>query len=454
MQAFLDPLKACGRRITAMSPAAILAIGWLGIVLYAHPGYMSYDSVYQLLEARAGVFSDGHPPAMAALWKVVDLVIAGPFGMLVIQTTCFVLGAYLVLARHMRPRRAALGAVAIVWFPAISSTLAVIWKDSQMAGFLMLGTGLLVAPRRRTRLCGLALLAVATMMRHNALTMTFSIVGLLFVWDETHRWWKRYPLAIAAWVAITLFAQLTNGALTSDERHLWHRSLALLDIVGTLRNTPPVPEAELQPILAGTPVRSPGDVSAQAHAPSAEPSPIDELWAVTNQVFRQPDTAAERAAVSRAWRDVVFGHPRGYLAYRWGVFTQLLGLSHPDPGSVVYVWFADVQDPATSARSVDHDATPSELQEALQVQMRRWGRGWMFRPYLYLVLSLLLLPLSLRYREAAAILLSGIGSEAALFFLTPTTDFRYSFGLVVTTAFGLVMLFADRYRRAGVETSL
>src|SRR5262249_13915818 len=104
-----------GSRIRALSPRKILAIGWVGLLLYGSPGHMSYDSVGQLLEARSGVFSDGHPPAMAALWRAVDSVIAGPLGMLLIQSLAFLAGAYLLFKRRMSPRAAAITASLLLW---------------------------------------------------------------------------------------------------------------------------------------------------------------------------------------------------------------------------------------------------------------------------------------------------------------------------------------------------
>ena len=63
--------------------AAILAVAWAGLAVYAYPGYLSFDSGWQLREARTGVFSDWHPPVMAAIWSLVDRVVAGPIGMFV-----------------------------------------------------------------------------------------------------------------------------------------------------------------------------------------------------------------------------------------------------------------------------------------------------------------------------------------------------------------------------------
>jgi len=196
-------LTSVGARVRRATPLHILVAGWLGFLLYAYPGYMSFDSVYQLGEARSGVFSDGHPPAMAELWRFADGVVSGPVGMLLIQSTCFLAGIYLLFVRRLRPRTAALVSVGVLWFPPVASLMAVIWKDSQMTAFLVLGTALMLDERRARKLIGLALLALGTAMRHNALVMTFPLVVILFTWRPGLGFWKRHALAFAAWIAVT-----------------------------------------------------------------------------------------------------------------------------------------------------------------------------------------------------------------------------------------------------------
>jgi hypothetical protein len=63
--------------VRAASPHAILAIGFGLFLVYAFPGYMSSDSVNQIIEARTAVFSNAHPPIMAAEWRVLEVFVSG-----------------------------------------------------------------------------------------------------------------------------------------------------------------------------------------------------------------------------------------------------------------------------------------------------------------------------------------------------------------------------------------
>ncbi len=437
-----------GETIAKVKPFTILVLGWVGLMLYAYPGYMSYDSTSQLTEARSGIYSDWHPPAMAALWRYVDFVIPGPFGMLIIQSVCFLTGAYLLLRRVMSARAAAICASLLLWFPAVSSIMAVIWKDSQMAGFLLLGTALMLSPRRRIKLTGIAFLLLGSMMRHNAFTMTFPLVVLLFVWSTKHGWLKRHAISIATWLAITVSAQLLSGWLTDNPQHLWHRSLALIDIVGTLSYADPISDAELAPMFEGTPIVAKDRLQGRARKAYNPDWTLDVIWSETNRLFSEPTTVEQREAITRAWKKIVTGNPRAYLSYRMEMFRRLIQFSNKPVGSSIYVWFTDIQDLQGSAQRLQHNSSASKVQAKLQYAMIWLGTTWLFKPYMYLFIALALLPFCLRDRYVFALITSGLTSEAALFILGPTLDFRYSFWLVITCVMVAMISIA---RRAGAR---
>ncbi len=436
------------RRLT---PRQILLIGWAGFLAYAWPGFMSFDSVYQLQESRSGYFSDGHPPMMAQLWRIVELFIAGPAGMLMLQSIAFLVGVYLIFLKRMSGRTAAIAAIAMLWFPPVGTIMGVIWKDSQMTAWIVLGVGLMLSDRRRTRLFGLASIALGTAMRHNALVMTLPLVVLLFVWSPEHRFVKRYAIAIVAWIVVTMSARFASQALTDEQRYIYANSLVLCDMTSTLRYIDePLSDEKLLEMLQGTTLIPKHDLHARTRKEDRAGGYIDNLWWNTYAFFRIPKTDAERAANQKAWKAIVFGHPEAYLTYRWEVFHRLLGIGEPQ-ASPFYTWFVDVQSPLYTHMRIYHDASPSHLQEGLR-EVTHWiGRSPLSRVMVYLVLAFLLLPFCIRDREVLAWILSAFANESFLFLFSPTTDWRYSYWLVLAVAFGVVLLVA---RRASTRNKL
>lgn len=402
----------------------LLGGGWLLFALYAYPGYMSFDSGWQLREARAGWFTDWHPPVMALIWRWLDKLWAGPLGMLVLQSGCFLIGTYLVLRSAIRPILAAALAACVLLFPPIATTLAVIWKDSLMLGLLVLAIGV----SRRSRAAAVVLLVLASAMRHNAMTMTLPLVIVLCPWTR----WRRFVLGTAVWLAITLAAIGSNAALTDEKAHPWHASVAMFDIVGTIRFAPPLADAELRDVLAGTRLQVEHDVQAEAIRAY---NPFDGVFTILRRNFmQQPTNAAERAAIARAWRTLTLGYPLAYLRHRWHAFRELLHLPRRNVG---YIWVG-----FDELAGFDHQ--PGPTQAKLQRAALWLGRSPLMHPYLYALLLLALLPMCVRARLPLALSLSAIAAELALFLISPTPDLRYSIWLVAAGVIVPILLIAAR----------
>src|SRR5690606_28312075 len=107
------------------------------VVLYAYSGYLNFDSADQLLQARRGAYGDWHRPLMAAYWRKLELIARGPVAMLVLQVSLFLWGLYRVLRQRLSPRAAAGVAAGLMLFPPILTPMAPVWKDAQMAAFLL-----------------------------------------------------------------------------------------------------------------------------------------------------------------------------------------------------------------------------------------------------------------------------------------------------------------------------
>lgn len=429
----------------------VLAIGWLAFCVYAYPGYLSTDSVDQLVQARGAPLHDWYPPVMAIVWRTTDHLIAGPFPMLVIQSVAFLLGLDAILRRIVAPRTAAIAASAILLFPAVITQMAVIWKDSQMAGFLVAGAACLLSAQRRWRLAGCALLVLATAQRYNAPAATLPLVLGLLPWrDESPRWrWRRHARALAAWIAITVLAFAANRVLTERETHPWHSSLALLDIAGMIAHAPSrVSDAELRELLAGVP-GAPTESIQQRVRKVYRP---EAWWPLANgdgRIVAAPTTEAERDAVARAWRQLLSAYPGAYLAHRWSVWKWVLGARGARPAAAVWDGFTEND---AQIAMIAHQASHAPLQAKWLAALHRIEATLVFRVWAYLLVSLALLPLCRGNRIAFVVLASGLAYELSLLVVAPSADYRYSHWMIVCAVTAAVLVFAARYR-AGVDSA-
>ncbi len=416
----------------------MLAAGWIAFLLYAYPGFMSLDSSFQLSQGRAGHYTDWHPPVMAFIWRYLDKLVAGPLLMLLLQSGLLLFGSYALLRRVARPTFAACAAVAILLFPPVATTMAVIWKDSLMVGAVVAGIALVLSASRGRRIAGLVMFTLAAGVRVNGFTITLLPVVALFRWSDAITGSRRYAIAAVAWLATVGCSQLANRALTDETAHIWHNSLAMFDIVGTIHFSPPMSDDELEPILRGAPLLVTHDFQREAT------DAYDAQWGVfrvMRSFMQQPTTAEQRAAIEHAWKTLVVAHPLAYAEHRWRVFRRVLVL-----GPRVFPYMTTGVDEMFDVH-VAYD--PPRAQQWLIARAQSLSTSWLMRVYLYGLLALAMLGFA-RDRVAVALGVSALTSELALLVLAPAEDFRYSLWLVVASLLAVAWTFA---RRASVAAA-
>jgi hypothetical protein len=434
-----------GKRIGTLPPRAILAIGYALFLLWAFPGYMSNDSVTQLQEARSGHFSDGNPPLMAAEWFVLDRIISGPVLMLLLQSTLFLVGLYVLLKHVMSERAAAWAAIGILLFPPVLTPMAVIWKDSQMAAYLMAGAAALIQPSRRWRVAGVLLIGAACVMRHNALAAGAPLIGILFEWRNPIRWYKRVGLIAAA-------AVLALGALFGVNRLLAQRHVRLspvfYDDLGMIAYSDDMTDEQARELLRGVPLAVHDHIQDNARRIFALRG-VYRAVSGDDRMFDGPHNDQEWDAFYRAWRALFAHDPGSYFASHWAVFRLVLGISEI-PRAPVYNLFIEQPD---EIPAIEHAAWPSMSQQYI-------GRGlyWLadytplYRPWFFAVMALILIPLACRDRLTLALFTSGLLYE--LSFLPPFAepDSRYSHWMITAITIATVILFVQRRRRASAAS--
>jgi hypothetical protein len=423
------------------------------LLFYAFPGQLTYDSFDHLREARSGVYTDAHPPIIDLTWMVVDRIVPGPAGMLVIQGGLLLAGLYAVFRHTFAPRPAAWWAAGVFVSPPVITIMAVIWKDCMMAGLLAIGIAGLMSTRRWARLGGLVAMFGAAAFRYNAFGATLPLVVLLFEWRPGMRWLPRYALSTAAWLATTVAAFGVNGALTDKEMHYWHSSLAVFDIAGTLADVDgDLPDAELRAELAGTQLLVDHDIHAAVRTVYTPRTfsplvtdPVHRLWNLPI-TGNQPAPQAQRDAIERAWWHVVTRHPWAYTRHRLAAMAEVLDLRVTRSMAAVTPRELKYSDLVAALGLTVHWSSSQLVMTRAMHAVSRWTP--LFVPWVYLVLSLVLLPLAWRQRDVLAMLLSGLVMEASLLPLSHTRDYRYSHWMAITTIVSCIVVVARRYRAA------
>lgn len=428
-------------RFGELSPRTILGIGFAAFIVYAFPGYMSTDSVQQLTEARTGVFSDAHPPLMAAIWWVLDRIVAGPVLMLLLQGAMFLGGLYVLLQRFLSPRASACVAASVLVFPPVLVVMAVIWKDSQMAAFLVAGTAALVHPNLRIRVVGLVLLALACALRHNAFAAVVPLVFFLFEWRTKLQWWRRILIGLAAAVLLVGAAFVVSRVIAVNHVPL---TPIYKDIAGMVARMDDRSDAELAQLLRGTPLAVTENIQTRARHAHA----LVVAWKVVigpDRFFDHARTPEQDEALRRVWRELVFSEPLAYVHSHWDSLAVLLGLCAQDiPGPIWNVFLED----QSRMIPIEHTAAWSGAQAWLGRALH-WlhFNTYLFGPFMYAAIALALLVMCARDRLTIGLFTSGLLYELSFFPVGANPDYRYSHWMITSTVIATVVLYVVRSRR-------
>ena len=443
-------------RLVAARPASVLWAAWAYMLLYSFPGQLTRDSIDHLREARLNIFTDSHPPIIILVFKLCDFIVAGPIGMLVLQNAMLILGLYAIFQIAFAPRRAAWLTAAVFISPPVLGVMAVIWKDCMMAGLLAVGIAGLLSPRRSRNRLALLALCGATAMRYNSFGATLPVIVLLFSWRPGLRAVPRYALAFATWLVVTVAAFGINSALTNKQMHYWHSSLAVFDIVGTYVHVDgTIPDEELRAELAGTQLLVEHGIHArmrELYTPKKffpiTDDPATRLWSLPIIGF-EPAPKEQRDAIERAYWHVIARYPWAYVQHRLAATAAVLDLESS-------LRTGAVNRRAPLNKEYQQEMGISTTVSFVQLRLTRAyfylsRHSPLFLPWVYLAISLLLLPMAWRQRDVMALLLSGLIMESSLLFLAHSVDYRYSHWMVISTIVSAIILAARRRRAARGE---
>lgn len=429
-----------------IGPRGILLIAAVTAVAYAFPGYLNYDGANVIDQGRHHILDDWHPPIMGWYWHLAEHVVRGPFLLLLIQISLFLWGLYDLLSRFLTPRRAALVASAILLFPPSLVVMAVVWKDAQMVAFILAGFALATRPRWLHRCVGIGLFFLACGVRDNGV---FALPPLLLIvmasWGVRGRL-KIIGVGAVLCVSILVMALGANAAIRVKRGTAWYRTLGIEDLAGMICYADPLTDDEVKDRMKG--IELPNVVGLQTKF-CQEYTPrswIPLAWAgPEHSLFNPNPTKEDRNGRRRAFKRLLREDPHAYLTHRWQMYKEFLGLTGNEMWEPVCQTFAGAE---FQFRQIHHEASHSWLQRRLG-QLFVWlSSGWLWRPWIYVLLSLAGFGYAIAKRNSmlAAVIGSGLLYEAGFFFVTPGPDWRFSHWMVVCCLIGLVLVFVERFR--------
>ena len=469
------------RKITALAGTlpigSVFIMGFLIHVGILYPGFLCYDAVNQILEAREGVYSDWHPPLMAMIWRVADGIVPGPAGMLLLQLGSVWLGVYLVYRAYFKPYGAKVAAPLLgllLLLPPVVGISGAILKDVLMWGFLVISFGIAghIKPNIGQNSALALLLFVSTvlvlwlaiLLRHNAFFATMPILSFaLYRLYPKAGFWGLLRVAVpGAAIALALFAVTgaINTRLADRHTHPWVANAAF-DLAGIIVR---IEDKDRQQALF--------DQLAKALNSAGSVEPLLKAYTPMywREIFRtQPPTLllptnsmesqihgfeslsdAQRQALRTLWIGTIMAEPVLWLRHRMAVSKYVLGLVPEASWSPVMMAkeFPTDLEPAYGSHPV-----ATQLQEQIELVLSKLVDDWFFQPWPYFMAASCVFFAAILRSAAANIEVICLTSSAmlhefGLLLAAPSPDFRYSHYMVFCTLLSFLMLVRPWMKRS------
>lgn len=449
--------------IAAFPPTLLFIAGWGGYLFLFFPGFMTTDTVHQLLEARSGQIGDWHAPVMTWVFGALDRLYPGPGGMLVVQVS-LIWGAlwlfYRIGVASYAPRLGAVFLVVLMFYPAVLGVNGAIWKDILMAGFAVLLAaavmGALEKPSQKWRMTALALLAavLVLLMRLNGIFLIFPLLAALSMAHFPSKGGLAMLGAILAGAALSIglavAAMAVNDRVATRQLHSII-SVAIFDVSGTIAK---LPQGERQEALFNqlpTPLTRGRSATRLAETYNArdwqavfkgDAPGLNDLqhFQTTFVAGFASLSPSERDAMMDAWATAITTEPKAYLAHRKDVFGWVTGFQR-------HKWQPAILNPAGYPADLQAIVRPFSQQTNLQADIERLflklSNYAPYKPWFCLLAAILLLTYLLAKRRdeiaAIALYLAVPAHMAGLFLFAPTPDFRYSHVIFILTGLALTL---------------
>jgi hypothetical protein len=441
------------RRVFSLRKAILVSAGMFVTALVLYPGCFSGDAQFSWNEAVSSAdlkFRDWHPPLIAFIWHVLNMLPLQPvprYANLFLAMVClFWAGVALAAEPWERSSiRWLIFCVCVGMFPPVFAILSQTIKDSLLCSALIAAYGgLAVAEQRRSWAAygfGLVCLFLALGFRHNAI---FAVVplglwaGFILCEQIVPRALRLRLLGAArrGLVGLAMTAGLGVGALALTEGLTNNPSYTIqaiytFDLLGISVKTGKVylpalfddySKPQWWPVKGSEIAASPLtlDNLTQLYSPITN---LGIYWYGPGKGLRITDDPAEVEALKLAWLDAIRDNFLVYLRVRLDVFLTLLGI-HANPlGPYYCVW-----EQGQPAADIFYRPLP---QFYLRLKDSIIFKGWFYLFSLLLFLLVLMKYGGVLPRRLSFLALSGISYGVSYFVIAPSADFRYLYWLMV-----------------------
>jgi hypothetical protein len=437
-----------------LSALISIVIVW-GLILYAvYPGFMSYDSLHALREAREGVQGGGYPTFVSYVWRVFDFLWPGPTLMMISQNFLLLFSIGVLLKKlNYSDMSISILMIFIALLPPLLGTMIVVWKDVSVAACfcasIVCFKSAETSANKTPLITGFCFLFCAAAFRVNAI----SAVIPLLMWIAYRRYFSGWGIVRSLLISFIIFVVIlgsvniiNNYRFPSFERIAPNPGFQMImgyDLVG------------ISVFASKTMLPFNDSITGKAIAIEYlnkiyDPRHINMTVANDTKNSLAPLKTISGKIIRESWLEAVANNPLSYLKHRTAMFAELIGANSKP---MFYPTHAGV-DPNEYGISYNMNKSTSILliEYILLSSNTIFCKPWFY--YLTGFFSIIFVGTIKRKVDFSAMLfifLSGFFYILPFFFITPAADLRYN--LWAVTAMIITLLIAIGPTSSAKETT-
>ncbi len=435
-------------RATRSTGFVICALAFAFVSWSFYPGIMTADSIANLAQGRADVYSDINAPLMSWLWGRLDTIAPGPALIFLIHLAIF-WAASALFWHATNIKSFGLGFALIIFglAPHLLAQSIVVWKDIALGVSLYMAVALLYfAKTAGTRIAmGLSpiFLFYAYAARLNALPAVLPIAiwtGFIAtrMFEIERKLIVGTVLGAGYCAVLTLGVYLVNQRLTEGNSDHPFQQIYLYDLaaISVEKNESMFPDYIRE---------SPGYSLETVKSRYNERSVSDLIFPNVPKAGDLPPLTLTKDAdkvdqLRQRWFGAVKADPLAYIRHRARIFAQLVGLSRSITAPYVSDGFASNPEEFGGRGNVGY----AVLMKYFGAFGRPFPQTFFFRAVVWIALLILLAYLAVQRRFTSDWDLIFVLSASSLLFIfayfptTPSTEFRYLFWPGIASAVALI----------------
>jgi hypothetical protein len=433
----------------------LLPLGLSLLVLWiCYPGFMSYDSIRMLEEARSSVRGGIFPATPVYILRLFDITGNGQTFMIQAQNFILLFSFMMIF----RISRASLFAsticlLTLIAMPTVIGCMLVLWKDVTLTSFIMLSIAMifLASQQRKNnkyykaiKWSSLLLIIIGTLVRFNAITSTIIIaIYWVNVFYKKQECKKRIYLIVAIGFSIIGTNTLINNYRFPNFRKLDQNpiiySIMSYDLIGISGWS----RVSLVPIN-----------SAESDLlPKASMADIDRIYSSLGALHINNNNIALGNIVSiypkkynnedilNTWFAALTEHPMAYVSYRWDLFSEIIGAKSHETFEPTH--FSRIDENPFGIKFSDRYITFLTLKYIRSASNVFWGKPW----FIFLLSSISIFLILKNNKMPSCVkelsyysYFSGVLYIIPFFIISGTGEVRYCFPAIILSSVSIFSL--------------